>query len=461
MTIDPCCSGPAEGPVGLGRRHLLVGGAAGAVALALSAVPTAASTADSKDGDAPDAEHPEYQTSDYGFDAPRPASEVHRRPMMFPVLGQVSWSDTYLAPRGDGRQHEGQDLMGSKMQKLLACVTGTIVELRHRSTGNSLYLKGDDGWYYCYLHINNDRPGTDDGSNSFANAFAPGMATGTRVTKGQHIAYLGDSGNAEGTAPHCHFEIRMPNARWYNAAAVNAKYSLDAAEPARTGPAVPPEAFTPWNNSQDLIRQQYTDFLGRIASPANLAYWGSLLDEGRRSPQQMMQFFLDSDECDQKTQAIARLYLACFLRRPDNTGFQYWTGRRRGGDSLTAIADFFARGTEFTNRYGNLGNRDFVARVYQNVLGRSPDRTGHDYWTGRLDSGMSRGRVMVHFSDSSENRDRQRVSTDIVAAYGCMLGRMPSSSDVSSWSNHLNNGGNNANMANLLRTSGEYRDRVT
>ena len=154
--------------------------------------------------------------------------------MMFPVLpdatlGKATWSDTYLAPRSGGRQHEGQDLMGKKMLKLLAVVDGTIVELRHQSGGNSLYLKGDDGWYYCYLHINNDDPGTDNGANQFKYAFAPGMATGKRVLKGEHIAYLGDSGNAEATGAHCHFEIRMPNAKWYNAAAVNAKYSLEAA----------------------------------------------------------------------------------------------------------------------------------------------------------------------------------------------------------------------------------------
>ena len=146
--------------------------------------------------------------------------------MMFPVLpdaalGKATWTDTYLAPRSGGRLHEGQDLMGKKMLKLLACVDGTIVELRHSSGGNSLYLMGTDGWYYCYLHINNDDPGTDNGANQFKYAFAPGMAIGTKVRRGDHIAYLGDSGNAESTGAHCHFEIRMPNAKWYNAAAVN------------------------------------------------------------------------------------------------------------------------------------------------------------------------------------------------------------------------------------------------
>ena len=50
-----------------------------------------------------------------------------------PVLGGVSWSDTYLAPRSDGRRHEGQDLLGKKMLKLLAACDSTVVELRHQA----------------------------------------------------------------------------------------------------------------------------------------------------------------------------------------------------------------------------------------------------------------------------------------------------------------------------------------
>ena len=60
--------------------------------------------------------HPRGQalTKDFGFDPPYPASYRDVRPMMFPLLGTVSWSDTYLAPRGGGRRHEGQDLMAAR-----------------------------------------------------------------------------------------------------------------------------------------------------------------------------------------------------------------------------------------------------------------------------------------------------------------------------------------------------------
>ncbi|HYI61877.1 MAG TPA: DUF4214 domain-containing protein [Acidimicrobiales bacterium] len=446
-----CCPSPTP-PVerALSRRHLLIGGAAATGALALSSLPAGATT-ESPAGVAAAVDHPESQTRDFGFLEPRPANEVHTRPIMFPVLGPVSWTDTYLAPRGGGRRHEGQDLMGNKMLKLLSCVAGTVVELRHESGGNSLYIKGDDGWYYCYLHINNDTPGTDDGRNPRQYAFASGLAIGSRVKKGQHVAYLGDSGNAEGSGSHLHFEIRMPHANWYNAAAVNAKYSLNAAAPAREGPAVPPETFTPWDTSRDLVTRQFRDLLGRAPSATDLAYWSELLDSGNWSPQQMMAFMLEGDECDGRVHAVTRLYQAYFLRRPDLDGFTYWIGRRRSGTALSRISEFFATSDEFVTRYGDLGDEAFVDRIYRNVLGRAPDQEGMAYWMKRLAGGSSRGWVMVQFSESPEYRGDTDRAVQVIGAFGCMLRRMPSADDITIWSPH-----SNGNMLHMMRLGEEY-----
>ncbi|MDQ3461466.1 MAG: M23 family metallopeptidase [Actinomycetota bacterium] len=225
-------SGQDQFPSRLTRRRLLAGGlAVGVVALAPACEPPPTAAYPAR----PEPANP----CNFGYDWPRPPLEVHRRPMMFPVLdsptlGRATWTDTYMAPRGSGscRYHEGQDLIAPKMLKLLACVDGTVVDLRHATSGNSLTLKDDDGYYYGYLHINNDRPGTDDGSNLFANAFAPGLATGQQVRQGQLVGYVGDSGNAETAGSHCHFEIRVPNATMWKAAAVNPKFSLESAVPA-------------------------------------------------------------------------------------------------------------------------------------------------------------------------------------------------------------------------------------
>ncbi|MFC1702850.1 M23 family metallopeptidase [Patescibacteria group bacterium] len=103
--------------------------------------------------------------------------------------------------------------MGEKMTPLVAAVDGTVsyITIPEASWGYGVVLRDSDGWKYWYLHINNDTPGTDDGNGGTANAFAAGIRRGTRVTRGQHIAFMGDSGNAEGTGSHLHFEIHRPD----------------------------------------------------------------------------------------------------------------------------------------------------------------------------------------------------------------------------------------------------------
>lgn len=152
-------------------------------------------------------------------------------PMVFPIVGGASYSDTFLACRsGCTRKHLGQDLMAPKMRPLVAVFNGTITSLKRESTpgeGNYLALRGDHGWTAMYIHLNNDTPGTDDGRGTALHAFAPGIAVGKRVVQGQLLGWNGDSGNAEGTAPHCHFELRR-NGDW-NGTVYNPKPSLDAA----------------------------------------------------------------------------------------------------------------------------------------------------------------------------------------------------------------------------------------
>lgn len=130
-------------------------------------------------------------------------------PMTFPVLGKVWYDDWFLAPRGGGtRRHHGQDLMAAKMTPMVACFDGIVIVGKARPGGHmTLRIKGSNGWTACYYHVNNDTPGTDDGRGGETNAFAPGLRTGQYVYEGQFIGYVGDSGNAETTGPHCHFEL--------------------------------------------------------------------------------------------------------------------------------------------------------------------------------------------------------------------------------------------------------------
>lgn len=148
--------------------------------------------------------------------APRTvASRTVERTITFPVARKITFSDTFGDPRGGGtRKHAGQDLMAPKMTKLVAAVNGKVKWLRlsnEGNAGNMLVLVDKDGWEYWYLHINNDTPGTDDGANLQAQAFARGIRAGQPVKAGQTVAWVGDSGNAENSSSHLHFEIHRPD----------------------------------------------------------------------------------------------------------------------------------------------------------------------------------------------------------------------------------------------------------
>ncbi len=138
-------------------------------------------------------------------------------PILFPLEERINWTDTFGAARSGGRTHAGNDLMVPKMTPLLAVVDGTVDWLNltgKLSSYNNLpyyniLLRGDDGNDYFYIHLNNDTPGTDDGQGGVQYAYAPGLTNGSRVKAGDIIGYAGDSGNAEDTGSHLHFEIHL------------------------------------------------------------------------------------------------------------------------------------------------------------------------------------------------------------------------------------------------------------
>lgn len=102
--------------------------------------------------------------------------------------------------------------------------------------------------------------------------------------------------------------------------------------------------------------------------------------------------------------ATARLYMAAFKREPEIEGFNYWTNRIREGTSMQAVADYFVTSPELRRLNGDLTNDDLVDLLYDNVMQRAPEPTGKAYWIGQLEGGMSRARMLLLFSDTSEFR---------------------------------------------------------
>lgn len=137
-------------------------------------------------------------------------------PIKFPVIGKATYSNDFEAMRGD-EKHHAIDIIAGKHQKVVAAYSGTITYVAYPqpSWGYMVRVSSPGGYEFDYVHLNNDNKGTDDGKGGAMLAYAPGVRQGNTVVKGQLLGYVGDSGNAETTVSHLHFEMRK-NGKPYN-----------------------------------------------------------------------------------------------------------------------------------------------------------------------------------------------------------------------------------------------------
>jgi hypothetical protein len=133
--------------------------------------------------------------------------------IVFPVVGQVAYINDFGAPRPGGA-HQGNDLMAAKKSPAVAAEAGTVKYwTTSRAAGCMLYLYGESGTIYYYIHLNNDLTAKNDNRGKCVRGVAYAVKSGSRVAAGQQIAYVGDSGDANGGASHLHFEVHPGGGR--------------------------------------------------------------------------------------------------------------------------------------------------------------------------------------------------------------------------------------------------------
>jgi hypothetical protein len=139
-------------------------------------------------------------------------AQAETHDITFPLQIIAQFRNDFGEPRA-GHSHKGIDIIVPKMTPIISASDGVVRYLPQSEPtwGYEISIEGDDGYRYKYLHINNDTPGTDDNAGGTANAYAPGLTEGARVTRGQHIGWVGDSGNAENVGAHLHFEMYSPS----------------------------------------------------------------------------------------------------------------------------------------------------------------------------------------------------------------------------------------------------------
>jgi len=121
-------------------------------------------------------------------------------------------ADTYTQARAGGaRRHDAIDIMAPEGRPVLAAADGTVEKLFFSQGGGglSVYVRSPDRrWVYYYAHLH---------------SYAPGLAEGQQVRRGQPLGRVGHTGNASPEGPHLHFAInRMQNGeRWHQGSPIN------------------------------------------------------------------------------------------------------------------------------------------------------------------------------------------------------------------------------------------------
>ncbi len=114
---------------------------------------------------------------------------------VFPVFGPSSYTDTYGAFRGDvsGGWHHGDDIFAPLGAPILAVASGTVFSVGWNEVGgNRLWLRDGAGNEYYYAHLS---------------AYTPLARDGAVVNAGDVLGFVGNTGDAQGTPYHLHFEI--------------------------------------------------------------------------------------------------------------------------------------------------------------------------------------------------------------------------------------------------------------
>lgn len=127
--------------------------------------------------------------------APTPVPGVSKYLKVFPVQGEYTYFDDYGAPRGQGG-HQGNDIMADRGTPLVAVDDGVISKMTRSETGLGgiyIWLRRADGVQYYYAHMD---------------AIAEGLEVGSRISVGQVVGGVGNTGDARSAPPHLHFEIR-------------------------------------------------------------------------------------------------------------------------------------------------------------------------------------------------------------------------------------------------------------
>ena len=197
-------------------------------------------------------------------------------------------------------------------------------------------------------------------------------------------------------------------------------------------------------SDRDYILTLYTSLLEREADESGMNTWLNLLASGG-SREDIKNGILHSDEYKRKCEDfVAELYETLLGRISSDSEATEWVQRMQIGMSKEEVRAGFTNSAEYRKK--------FVSDLYRNLLGREPKEDEVNSWIQYMANGMSEEEVLAGFTNSSEYR--RKYISDL---YRTLLGREPKENEISSWLEAMEGGLSEDEVRDGFINSTEYR----
>ncbi len=244
---------------------------------------------------------------------------------------------------------------------------------------------------------------------------------------------------------------------------------------------LPAASEVPTEGTEGFVYRLYEVVHQRKPDEEGFHYWVDALNSGRLTAADVVIRFFDSPEYvhsgKSKEEIVRNCYQTMLNREPDEEGFQYWKSRLDVGMTPDTLIAGFVRSPEFAGiarQYGitpgrvqvtnpldfNYYRTYFVYRLYQNCLGREPDREGQTYWCRRLAEGLTGVEIAQRFVFSEEsgwNRYDNHDFTEML--YRTIHGRGYDQEGLNYWVNKLNYTFSRERVVNKFALSPEFAEQ--
>jgi hypothetical protein len=212
----------------------------------------------------------------------------------------------------------------------------------------------------------------------------------------------------------------------------------------------PLENGVPGTPDYNFIEKIYHDLFGRVAEPQGFIYWTNLLAQGVPRAQVVYTIVELAYPEESQRDEVASLYEQFLGRAPDPQGDAFWIAYLYAGGSVQSMSQALVDSPEFFARAGGTDD-GFLSLLFSTALDRPIDDAADAYFSLLLADGTTPGEVAHTVFSSDEYRSLQ-----VTQFFQQFLDRPPEPAALTYFTNELAEGYLEQDIITQLIASDEY-----